>query len=130
MTAYFLWMNEEGRAEIKRDNPDLGVTEIAKTAGDKWKALDEDIKKKYEEKHKELKEKYEEEYKEWYESGGKEAMKNAKKEGKAGSSKSPKKKSKTVSAVPGGQVKSKEFIEDSDDSSDAGKDDDDAGDSD
>jgi len=73
MTAYFLWMQEEGREEIKKENPDIGITEVAKAGGEKWRNLDEDTKKKYEEKHKELKDKYDEEYKEWYESGGKEA---------------------------------------------------------
>ena len=71
----------------------MSITEVAKAAGEKWKNLDEDVKKKYEDKHKEMKEKYDEEYKEWLEDGGKEAMKAAKKEGKEGkSSKSPKKK--------------------------------------
>merc|ERR1712012_167619 len=93
MTAYFMWMNEEGREETKKENPDMGITEVAKACGEKWKNIDEDVKKKYEDRHKEMKEKYDEEYKEWYESGGKEAMKEAKKEGKEGkSSKSPKKK--------------------------------------
>ena len=82
MTAYFLWLNEEGRAEIKNEQPDLAITEIAKVGGEKWRNLDEDTKKKYEEKHKELKERYDEEYKEWFESGGEEAMKAAKKEAK------------------------------------------------
>jgi len=125
MTAYFLWMQEEGRDEIKSENPDMGITEIAKAAGEKWKTLDEDTKKKYEEKHKELKDKYEEEYKEWYENGGKEAMKAAKSEGKEGktkSSKSPKKKVvKEVSGGTGGSYQSKEFIEDSSSDSGAGK---------
>ena len=123
MTAYFLWLNKEGREEIKREKPGLAVTEVAKAAGEKWKEMSEETKKKYEEEHKELKEKYDEEYKEWFESGGKEAIKNAKKagkeaskEGKAGSSKSPKKK-KVVAEVTGGSgggFQSKEFIEDSD----------------
>ena len=119
MTAYFLWLNEEGREQIKREKPGLAVTEVAKAAGEKWKEIEEETKKKYENKHKELKEKYDDEYKEWLESGGKEALKNAKKagkEGKADSSKSPKKK-KVVAEVTGGSgggFQSKEFIEDSD----------------
>jgi len=79
MSPYFLWLNEEGREEIKKDNPGIGVTDVAKAAGEKWKEIDEETKKKYEEKNKELMEKYEEEYKEWFESGGKEALENAKK---------------------------------------------------
>ena len=116
MTAYFLWLNEEGREEIKRENPGMGVTDVAKAAGEKWKEIDEETKKKYDEKHKEMKEKYDEVYKEWFESGGREALKNAKKAGKEGaSSKSPKKKK--VAEVTGGSgagFQSKEFIEDSD----------------
>ena len=60
MTAYFLWLNEEGREEIKKDNPGIGVTDVAKAAEEKWKEIDEETKKKYEEKNKELMEKYEE----------------------------------------------------------------------
>ena len=116
MSPYFLWLNEEGREEIKKDNPGIGVTDVAKAAGEKWKEIDEETKKKYEEKNKELKEKYEEEYKEWFESGGKEALKNAKKAGKdTKSSKSPKKKKVAeVSGGSGAGFQSKEFIEDSD----------------
>merc|ERR1719189_1909525 len=97
MTAYFLWMNEEGREEIKKKHPDWGITEVSKAAGEKWRSLDEDIKNKYEEKHKDLKEKYDEEYKEWFESGGKEAIKAAKKGGGGGGKSSPKKKVVAVS---------------------------------
>ena len=116
MSPYFLWLNEEGREEIKKDNPGIGVTDVAKAAGEKWKEIDEETKKKYEEKNKELMEKYEEEYKEWFESGGKEALKNAKKAGKdTKSSKSPKKKKVAeVSGGSGAGFQSKEFIEDSD----------------
>jgi len=115
MTAYFLWMNEEGREEIKKKHPDWGITEVSKAAGEKWRSLDEDIKNKYEEKHKDLKEKYDEEYKEWFESGGKEAIKAAKKGGGGGGKSSPKKKVvKEVSGGTGGSYQSKEFIEDSD----------------
>ena len=120
MTAYFLWLNEEGREGIKRENPGIGVTDVAKAAGEKWKEIDEETKRKYDEKHKELKEKYDEEYKEWFESGGQEALKNAKKAGKEGSSsKSPKKKKVTeVTGGSGTGFQSKEFIEDSDSNAD------------
>jgi len=115
MTAYFLWMNEEGRDAIKKAHPEYAITEIAKAAGEKWKTVDEDVKKKYEDKNKEMKEKYEEDYKEWYESGGKEAMRDAK-GGKSG--KSPKKKvaTKDPSGGTGTSFQSKEFIEDGSDS--------------
>merc|ERR1719186_1728927 len=82
MSGYFLWLNEEGRELIKKEQPDAGVTDIAKAAGEKWREMGDSTKKKYEEMHKELKEKYEEEYKEWFESGGEEAIKQAKKDKK------------------------------------------------
>ena len=63
MSGYFLWLNEEGRELIKKEQPDAGVTDIAKAAGEKWREMGESTKKKYEEMHKELKEKY----KEWFE---------------------------------------------------------------
>jgi len=118
MSAYFLWLNEEGRELIKKENPGASVTEVAKTAGTKWGAIDESTKKKYEEMHKDLKEKYEEEYKEWFESGGEEALKQAKKDKKEAAGGSPKKKKSKSSGVPtggsGAGFQSKEFIEDSD----------------
>ena len=91
MTAYFLWLNEEGREEIKKEKPGLAVTEVAKAAGEKWKEIDEDTKKKYEDKHKEMKEKYDEEYKEW----------------------KKKKVAAEVTGGSGGGFQSKEFMEDS-----------------
>jgi len=121
MSAYFLWLNEEGRELIKKETPGASVTEVAKTAGTKWGVMDADTKKKYEEMHRDLKEKYEEEYKEWFESGGEEAIKQAKKDKKeagGGSGGSPKKKKSKSAGVPTGGsgtgFQSKEFIEDSD----------------
>ena len=37
-TAYFIWMNAN-REEIKKENPSLNVTDLAKKAGELWKAL-------------------------------------------------------------------------------------------
>lgn len=121
MSGYFLWLNEEGRELIKKENPGAGVTDIAKSAGVKWGVMDEATKKKYDGMHKELKEKYEEEYKEWFEDGGEEAIKKAKKDkkeaGGSGSGSPKKKKSKKPLGVPTGgsgtNFQSKEFIEDS-----------------
>lgn len=122
MSAYFLWLNEEGRELIKKENPGVSVTEIAKIAGSKWGSMNEDTKKKYEEMNKELKEKYEEEYKEWLKDGGEEALKQARKEKKEAGG-TPKKKTKKPSGVPtggsGAGFQSKEFIEDSDSASNA-----------
>jgi hypothetical protein len=129
MSGYFLWLNEEGRELIKKENPSAGVTDIAKSAGVKWGVMDEATKKKYEGMHKKLKEKYEVEYKEWFEDGGEEAIKQAKKDkkeagGSGGGSGSPKKKkSKKPAGVPTGgsgtNFQSKEFIEDSESAAEA-----------
>jgi len=77
-SAYMLWLNEEGRELIMKENPKCGVTDVAKSAGEMWRELGEGSKKKYEDIHQELIEKYKEDYKEWLESGGREAIKQAK----------------------------------------------------
>merc|ERR1712243_459826 len=100
MSAYFLWMNEEGREAAKKALPGAGVAEISKHCGEAWKNIDEGDKKKYEKKQAELK-KYDVEMPLWLENGGKElldAAKKAKKEkkmkkaGKAAKKATPKKK--------------------------------------
>merc|ERR1712198_81229 len=86
MSAYFLWMNDEGRDAAKKALPGAGVAEISKHCGEAWKSIDESTKKKYEKKQAELKKKYDVEYPLWLENGGKElleAAKKAKKEKKA-----------------------------------------------
>ena len=120
MSGYFLWLNQEGREQIKEENPGIVVTEVSKKAGEMWAKIDAPTKEKYEKKSKEAKEKYEEEYKEWFEGGGEALMKQAKKdkkEGKEGASGSPKKKRSKPSGVSSsagaGKGLSKEFIEDS-----------------
>merc|ERR1711992_65494 len=103
MSAYFLWMNEEGREAAKKALPGAGVAEISKHCGEAWKNIDEGDKKKYEKKQAELKKKYDVEMPLWLENGGKElldAAKKAKKEktlkkaGKAAKKAAPKKKKK------------------------------------
>merc|ERR1712080_273773 len=128
MSAYFLWLNGEGREKIKEENPGISVTEVSKKAGEIWGSLSSDIKEKYEKKNKEAKEAYEIEYKNWLKDGGEAAIAQAQKDKKAEkSSGSPKKKpSKTKSSgvSTGGSGKgfiSKEFIGNSDSDSDAGK---------
>merc|ERR1711870_201052 len=92
MSAYFLWMNEEGREAAKKALPGAGVAEISKHCGEAWKNIDEGDKKKYDV-----------EMPLWLENGGKElldAAKKAKKEkklkkaGKAAKKATPKKKKK------------------------------------
>merc|ERR1711983_199177 len=82
MSAYFMWMNEEGRDKIKEDNPSFSVTDIGKKSGEMWREMGESDKKVWENKSKEAKAKYDEEYNEWLETGGREAIKEAKKEKK------------------------------------------------
>merc|ERR1711934_728882 len=80
MSAYFLWLNGEGREKIKEENPGIGVTDVSKKAGEMWGKISSDIKEKYEKKNKEAKEAYEEEHKAWFEGGGEAAIKQAKKD--------------------------------------------------
>lgn len=40
LSAYFLWLGEN-REQIKRDNPGMKVTEIAKRAGELWRGLED-----------------------------------------------------------------------------------------
>jgi len=132
-SSYMIWMNAN-REKIKAQT-DGGIAEIAKKAGELWKAMED--KSEWEEKAAEEKKRYEAEYKKWLEEGGAEAIKANKKSEKAakkaaaGGGKSPKKSSKSKpaptssSAGAGGGFKSKEFIED-DSSSDGGGDSDDS----
>ena len=61
MSAYFLWMNTEGRAMVKKNNPDAPITEISKKCGVEWRALDESAKKKFEKMQAEAKTKFDKE---------------------------------------------------------------------
>ena len=119
MTAYFQWLNAEGRDDIKKEHPGMTITEAAKAAGEKWKNLDEEVKKKYLDRHKEMKERYEEEYRVWFKDGGKELIKAAKKKWNKGrSSKDFKRRAFNKDQESTLRVTSKEFIEDSGDSED------------
>ena len=82
MSAYFLWMNTEGRNMVKKNNPDAPITEISKKCGEEWRSLDASDKKKFEKMQEEAKKKFEKEYKVWLENGGEKLLKQAKKENK------------------------------------------------
>merc|ERR1712037_786950 len=71
MSAYFLWMNEEGRNAAKKALPGASIGDISKHCGVAWKTIDEADKKKYEKKQAELKKKYDVEYPLWLENCGK-----------------------------------------------------------
>ena len=98
MSAYFLWMSEEGRAAAQKKLGEVGVAEVSKCCGEMWRSIDEKSKKKYEKKQAELKKKYDVEYPAWLENGGQalvDAAKKAKKE------KNAKKKAKAAKAAKG-----------------------------
>ena len=95
MSAYFLWMSEEGRSAAQKKLGEVGVAEVSKCCGEMWRSIDEKTKKKYEKKQAELKKKYDVEYPAWLENGGQalvDAAKKAKKE------KKDKKKAKAAKA--------------------------------
>merc|ERR1712123_462317 len=111
MSAYFLWMNEEGRTSAKKDLPGSGVAEISKHCGAAWKEVDESTKKKYEKKQAELKKKYDVEMPLWLENGGKElldAAKKAKKDKKM-KKQAPKGKKKKKAESEEDEVSEEEF---------------------
>lgn len=106
-TAFMLWLNET-REEIKKENPNLKVTEIAKRGGEMWRELKD--KSEWEEKAAKDKERYTNEMKNYKPSGDDSGGKKRKKE-----SSSPKKVTSTTMAGTG--FKSKEYISEDDSSS-------------
>lgn len=106
-----LWLNEH-REQIKRDNPNITVTEIAKKGGEMWRELKD--KSIWEEKAAKDKERYQAEMKNYKpsSSGGGNDDGGSKKRKKESSS--PKKATTTMA---GGGFKSKEYISEDDSSS-------------
>jgi structure-specific recognition protein 1 len=105
-SAFMLWLNDN-REKIKKDNPGISVTEIAKKGGELWGELKD--KKEWEEKASKEKERYNREMDEYKASGG-----------------SGEKRKKDVKAVlttsgSGAGFKSKEYISDEESSDDKGK---------
>ena len=47
MSAFFFFGNDQ-RAQIKEENPDFGVTDIAKEIGKRWADIDPNLKAKFE----------------------------------------------------------------------------------
>ena len=117
MSAYFFFLADE-RENIKRDNPDIKVTEVSKVAGQRWKEISAENKAKYEKLAKDDKERYEREKKEFIQGGG--VLPSSAKSSKSKSSPSkasskPAKKQSPVRspAKSSGDFKSQEIIEDS-----------------
>ncbi|XP_055677009.1 high mobility group protein Z-like [Lutzomyia longipalpis] len=88
LSAYMLWLNEN-REQIKKDNPGIKVTEIAKKGGEMWRNMKD--KTEWEGKAAKQKDEYTKLIKE-YEANGGSTETAGKKRGK--SSKKPAKKSK------------------------------------
>lgn len=88
LSAYMLWLNEH-REKIKKENPGIKVTEIAKKGGELWRAMKD--KSEWEAKAAKVKEDYGKAMKEYEANGGTESA-GGKKRGKQ--SKKPAKKSK------------------------------------
>lgn len=110
-TAFMLWLNEN-REGIKKDNPGIKITEIAKKGGEMWQALKD--KSKWEEKAGKDKERYAKEMEDYKASGGSASGEKRKKEKEVISKTTP---TKTGS---GGGFKSKEYISEDESSSDGG----------
>lgn len=102
-----LWLNEM-REQIRRENPGIKVTEIAKKGGEMWKELKD--KTKWEEKAAKDKQRYVDEMKEYKGKDGEGKRRQT-------SEKSPHSSSfkKSVN-TSGSSYKSKEYISDDDDS--------------
>merc|ERR1712179_537291 len=84
MSAYFLWMNDVGRAEVKKANPSASITEVSKECGAAWQNIDPAVKTKYEKKKDEAKKAFDKNYAEWLADGGEELLAQQKKDKKAG----------------------------------------------
>ncbi|KAM7341503.1 high mobility group protein D isoform 1-T4 [Cochliomyia hominivorax] len=81
LSAYMIWLNS-AREGIKRDNPGIKVTEIAKKGGEIWRSMKD--KSEWEAKAAKAKEDYEDAVKEFEANGGSTANGGGKKRGKAG----------------------------------------------
>lgn len=111
MSGYMMWFNDQ-REKIKKDNPGIAFTDIAKKGGELWKTVSSKEKAEYEEKVAKAKEEYTKAMKEYKEKGGGADSTDDEKSNK--SKKPASKKKETSTAVSPHKVKSKEFIEDSD----------------
>lgn len=115
-TAFMLWLNET-RETIKKDNPGISFTDVAKKGGELWSSLKD--KTKWEEKANKDKERYAKEMEEYKAAGGSKASGGGekRKKEKDGSKSSP---VKATSGGSGGGFKSKEYISEDESSSDGG----------
>nr|CDS16523.1 fact complex subunit ssrp1 [Echinococcus granulosus] len=124
-TAYFIWFNEH-RQDIKMSlGGSVGVAEVAKAAGEKWKTLSAEEKAKYQSEADKLKEQYDRDmraYKEKIASGElEEPVKSSVKKTKISPTKMQKKAvtagTSSSQSGAGGIFKSAEYVSDSESSS-------------
>jgi len=67
LSAYMIWLNDH-REQIKKENPGIKVTEIAKRGGELWRALKD--KSEWDQKAAEAKDRYTKLIKEFEANGG------------------------------------------------------------
>ncbi|CAF4775883.1 unnamed protein product, partial [Rotaria sp. Silwood1] len=60
LSTFFLFSQDE-RPKIKKENPSLSVSDIAKVIGERWRAISDDKKRHYEERARQEKERYDRE---------------------------------------------------------------------
>jgi structure-specific recognition protein 1 len=114
-TAFMLWLNAN-REKIKKDNPGITVTEIAKKGGEMWSEMKD--KSEWEGKAAKEKERYNKEMEEYKASGGGKTS-----SGSGGGEKRKKSNPSPVKVTTGGSgagFKSKEYISDDSSSDDDG----------
>lgn len=117
-TAFMLWLNES-REKIKKDNPGISVTEIAKKGGEMWKELKD--KSKWEEKASKDKEAYVEAMKEYKAKGGSSSAVGDGGEAKRKKEHKTPTKVGSGAGVGSGTYKSKEYISDDSSSDESSK---------
>jgi len=91
LSAYMLWLNS-AREQIKKENPDFKVTDIAKKGGEMWRNMKD--KSEWEAKAAAVKKQYEVDMKDFERNGGDKNAVTSKKRGKAPAKKAPAKKGK------------------------------------
>ncbi|XP_067633596.1 FACT complex subunit Ssrp1 isoform X1 [Eurosta solidaginis] len=112
-TAFMLWLNDT-REQIKKDNPGIKVTEIAKKGGEMWKEMKD--KSKWDELAAKDKQRYQDEMKDYKPSASEES--GGKSSGAAKKRKNPVSPAKKSPASAGSGFKSKEYISEDESSSD------------
>ncbi|XP_030368843.1 high mobility group protein D [Scaptodrosophila lebanonensis] len=91
LSAYMLWLNS-ARESIKRENPGIKVTEVAKRGGELWRGMKD--KSEWEAKAAKAKDDYDRAVKEFEANGGSNAANGGGAKKRAKPAKKPSKKSK------------------------------------